>query len=247
MALDLQALLGDARKALFFRDYEQALGLLNRAGKKAIDGGAGDEIVAPILRAIGDARCGLEDWDGAEAHYREAFERMEAMDQGESNDAAGLLCNLGYLLDQQERYDESDEAYQRALVVRTRALGKDHPELVPILNNMAYRWMNLGDLPRASGLLERALAIMEATVEPEHLALAEPLNNLGEIYRRQGRTSQAVQVLSRALSIMEAKVPEQDHPDLLVFLRNTAKALRDDGREDQARALEARAEVIAPG
>ena len=247
MAIDLEALLSDARKAIFFRDFEQALGLLNRAGAMAIEGDAGDEIVAPILRAIGDARCGLNDWEGGETYYREALARMEALGVGESSEAAGLLCNLGYLLDKQERYEESEEAYHRALVTRTRALGKDHPDLVPILNNMAYRFMNLGDLQRAQGLLERALVIVEAVVEPDHLALAEPLNNLGELYRRQGNTAGAVPLLQRALSIMEAKVPEEDHPDLLVFLRNTAAALRDDGRDEEARALDERAERISGG
>lgn len=244
MALNLESLLGDARKALFFRDFEQALGLLNRAGRMAIEEEAPDEVMAPILRAIADARCGLQDWQGAEPYYREALARMEATGHGESSDAAGLLCNLGYLLDQQERFEESDEVYQRALVTRTRQLGKDHPDLVPILNNMAYRCMHLGDLPRAQGLLERALALVESAVEPGHLALAEPLNNLGEVYRRQGKTGESVAAHQRALAIMEAKVPYEDHPDLVVFLRNTAAALREDGQQEQAASLDERASRI---
>lgn len=244
MSIDLEALLSDAKKALFFRDFEQALGLLNRAGQMAVRDDAGDDVVAPILRAIADARCGLGDWEGAEPYYREALARLEALGLEESSEAAGLLCNLGYLLDHQERYEESDEAYQRALVMRTRKLGRDHPELVPILNNMAYRCMNLEDLPRAEGLLERALFIMEASVEPDHLALAEPLNNLGELHRRQGKSEKAVQLQKRALSLMEAKVPHEDHPDLLVFLRNTAAALRANGQKHEAEALEERAQRI---
>lgn len=245
MAIDLEALVSDARKALFFRDFEQALRALNRAAAMAVENGAGDEVLAPILRAIGDARCGLEDWQGAEAYYRESLARMEATGTDASNDAAGLLCNLGYALDRQERFDDSDDVYQRAIVMRTRAVGRDHPELVPILNNMAYRLMNLGDYTRARAMLDRALAIVEAHVPERHVALAEPLNNLGELARRSGDIESAIALTKRALAIMEENVPYDDHPDLAAFLFNAAAALRDGGREQESRELERRAKAIA--
>lgn len=247
MSTDLDSVLDLARRALIRRDFRQALTLLNRAGAIAIENNAEDDVIAHILRAIGDARCGLEDWEGGEAHYHEALARMETLGLMDSSDAAGLLCNLGYLLDKQERFDESDAVYHRALAIRSRLLGKDHPDMVPILNNMAYRFMNLGDLGRAQALLERALAIVEAHVEADSLALVEPLNNLGELYRRLGRSKKAVEMTSRALSILEPKLPFEDHPDLLVLLRNAASALRDDGREVEAKPLEDRANRIANG
>jgi tetratricopeptide (TPR) repeat protein len=247
MFTKMDSVLEDARRALIRRDFQQALTLLNRAGAIAIENKAEDDVIALILRAIGDARCGMEDWEGAEAHYREALARMETLGLMESSEAAGLLCNLGYLLDKQERFDESDALYHRALAVRSRLLGKDHPDMVPILNNMAYRFMNLGDLARAQALLERALAIVEAHVESDSLALVEPLNNLGELYRRLGMSNKAVQMTSRALRVLEPKLPFDDHPDLLVFLRNAASALRDDGREAEAKPLEERANRIANG
>ncbi len=247
MLQDLDSVLEHARRALIRRDFRKALTLLNRAGAIAIEHKAGDDVIAHILRAIGDARCGLEDWDGAEAHYREALARMETLGLMESSEAAGLLCNLGYLLDKQERFDESDAVYHRALATRSRLLGKDHPDMVPILNNMGYRFMSLGDLERAQALLERALPIVEAHVESDSLALVEPLNNLGELYRRLGLSQRAVEMTSRALRILEPKLPYEDHPDLVVFLRNAASALRDDGREAEATPLEDRADRIASG
>ncbi len=247
MKVELEKLIVGARKAFSQRDFHQALVLLNRAGALAIEDGMGDDVLVPILRGIGDARCGLEDWSGAEAHYREAFERMEQLGLADSAEAAGLLCNLGYLLDKQQRFDDSEQAYHRALAVGTREKGPDHPDLIPILNNMAYRFLSMEDLGRAQALLERSLAIVQAHVDPDHLALVEPLNNLGELYRRQGRAWQASELLLRALRILEAKVPDESHQDLIVLLRNAAAALRDAGNAEEAEVLIQRAERIEGG
>jgi Flp pilus assembly protein TadD len=244
MKVELEKLIAGARKAFAQRDFTQALVLLNRAGALAIEDGAGDDVLVPILRGIGDARCGIEDWSGAEAHYREALDRMDRLGLADGAEAAGLLCNLGYLLDKQERFDESEQAYHRALAAGSREKGPDHPDLIPILNNMAYRFMATEDLGRAQALLERSLAIVQAQVDSDHLALVEPLNNLGELYRRQGRSWEASELLLRALRILEAKVPDESRQDLIVLLRNAAAALRDAGNVEEAEVLMQRAERI---
>jgi tetratricopeptide (TPR) repeat protein len=244
MKVELESLIHGARKAFAQRDFTQALVLLNRAGALAIENGMEDDVLVPLLRGIGDARCGLEDWTGAEAYYREALERMDRLGLADSLKAAGLLCNLGHLLDKQERFDESEPVYHRALAAGSRESGTDHPDLVPILNNMAYRSMATEDLGRAQALLEKSLAIVEAHVDPDHLALVEPLNNLGELYRRQGRAWEASELLLRALRILEAKVPDESHQDLVVLLRNAAAALRDAGEVEAAGVLVQRAKRI---
>ena len=244
MSLTLEALVSDARKALFFRDFEQALTLLNRACEMAVREARGDDVIAPLLRAIADARCGLNDLDGAETYYREALGRMEQSGAGEGEAASGLLSNLGYVLDKLERFEESEEVHKRALVLRTRLLGKDHPGLVPSLNNLAYGYMKRGDHARADALLERALTLMQAAVGEDHLALAEPLNNLGELRRRAGDLQRAAPHLQRALAIMQANVPYENHPDLLPFLENNAALARAQGRDADALELERRIEVI---
>lgn len=243
MKAELESLILGARSAFAQRNFTQALVLLSRAGALAIEEDMGDEVLVPVLRGIGDARCGLEDWSGAEAHYREALERMDRLGLADSVEAAGLLCNLGYLLDKQERFDESEQVYRRALAAGSRE-PTDHPDLVPILNNMAYRLMAVGDLGRAQALLEKSLAIVEAHVEPDHLALVEPLNNLGELYRRQGRAWEASELLLRALRILEAKVPDEYRQDLVLLLRNASAALRDAGEAEAAGALLQRAGAI---
>ncbi|HOT10848.1 MAG TPA: tetratricopeptide repeat protein, partial [Polyangiaceae bacterium] len=237
MTAPLQEWIQDARRAFARRDYHQALMLLNRAAAVVIEEELGEEYLVPILRAVGDARCGLGDWQGAQDHYREALERMEPLGLAESADAAGLLCNLGYCLDQQQRFEDSEPLYVRALKLYVRNFGNDHPILVSVLTNMAFRLTMLDDLAGARGLFERALDIMLRYVDAHHLALVEPLNNLGEVVRRQGDAELAAELLLRAVGILEQKVPDDGHEDLDVLLRNAARALGDAGRQEEAMAL----------
>lgn len=58
--------------------------------------------------------------------------------------------------------------YERALAVRERVLGPDHPDTATSLNNMAILCYYEGNLPAAADLMRRALAIWEKVLGPGH-------------------------------------------------------------------------------
>jgi hypothetical protein len=61
--------------------------------------------------------------------------------------------------------------YRRALDIKTRLLGPDHPDLVPTLNNLAVLCALDGRLDEAAGRYRRSIALLERTVEPTHPTL----------------------------------------------------------------------------
>ena len=57
---------------------------------------------------------------------------------------------------------------ERALAIKERAYGSDHPEVALALANLGLAYGNLGDQAKARDMLERALAIFESAYGPDH-------------------------------------------------------------------------------
>src|SRR5439155_1361242 len=75
---------------------------------------------------------------------------------------------------------------QRALTIRERAFGPDHPDVARSLNNLANVLGSTGDYAGARRLQERALAILEKALGPDHPDVAKSLNNLGRLLLATG-------------------------------------------------------------
>lgn len=236
----LELLVQSARRALFFREFDRARSLLAQALPYAEQQG----VETFVYRALGDAFCGNGDFGEAVAHYRRAVATRPAELDNNTDDHATLLSNLGYALDQEQRFDESEELHTQALAITTRVHGKGHPSLIQPLTNLAFGFLHRGDRERAEAYLGEAVRIAEAAFGADHPAVAQPLNNLGELHRREGELHKAAPLLQRALAIMESAVPEPDHPDLVAFLENNAALLRQQGQGAQADELSSRVERI---
>ncbi|WP_322512085.1 tetratricopeptide repeat protein, partial [Chloroflexus sp.] len=78
------------------------------------------------------------------------------------------LNNLAGLLYQQGDDAAARPLYERALAIRERALGPEHPDTATSLNNLAGLLYQQGDDAAARPLSERALAILEQRLGSEH-------------------------------------------------------------------------------
>ena len=57
-------------------------------------------------------------------------------------------------------YAKAEPLYQRALKIREKALGPEHPETAASLNNLAQLYREMGDYAKAEPLYQRALKIL---------------------------------------------------------------------------------------
>ena len=133
--------------------------------------------------------------------------------------------------------------YERALAIREKTLGPEHPDTATSLNNLAGLLSDQGDLAAARPLYERALAIREKVLGPEHPDTATSLNNLAGLLSDQGDLAGARPLFERALAIRE-KALGPEHPDTATSLNNLADLLRDQGDFAGARPLYERALAI---
>jgi tetratricopeptide (TPR) repeat protein len=158
-------------------------------------------------------------------------------------EAARLLNHAGFYLYERGRYTDAKPLYDRALAIREKALGPEHPDVATSLNNLAALYDNQGQYGKAEPLYQRALAIREKALGPEHPDVANSLNNLAMLYGNQGQYGKAEPLYQRALAIRE-KALGPEHPDVATYLENYALCLRATNRSQEAELLESRAKAI---
>ncbi len=140
-------------------------------------------------------------------------------------------------------YVEARPLHERALAIREKVLGAEHPDTAESLNNLAHLLHDQGDLAGARPLFERALAIREKVLGAEHPDTAESLNNLAHLLQAQGDLAGARPLYERALAIYE-KMLGAEHPNTATSLSNLAELLRAQGDLAGARPLNERALAI---
>ncbi len=148
------------------------------------------------------------------------------------------------------QYDEAIPLAQRALAIREKALGPDHPDVAASLDALAELYLDKQAYARAEPLYERALVIREKVLGPDHPEVAESLNGLALVLTGKGDRARAEPLCKRALAIRE-KALGPDHPHVAVSLNNLAELYRNKGDDARAeplcqRALAIREKALGP-
>jgi tetratricopeptide (TPR) repeat protein len=65
-------------------------------------------------------------------------------------------------------YAESEPLHMRALAIREKALGPDHPDVAYCLNGLALTFRDQGRYQEAEGLLSQALSTRERALGSDH-------------------------------------------------------------------------------
>jgi CHAT domain-containing protein/tetratricopeptide (TPR) repeat protein len=138
------------------------------------------------------------------------------------------------------KYPEATEIAKRALKIREKALGPEHPDTGTIINNLALLYETQGDYAAAEPLYQRALVISEKTQGPDHPETATSLNNLAVLYNTQANYDAAEPLFLRALKIQE-KALGPDDSETATTVNNLAQLYQAQGRYADAEPLFQRA------
>ena len=154
-----------------------------------------------------------------------------------------LLCLGAYRYSQLGASDEARLLTERALAIREKVLGPEHPDTAVSLSNLALILEEQGDHARSRALKERVVAVREKVLGPEHPDMALSLNNLATLLQQQGDLAGARQHFERALVIWE-NVLGSEHPNTATCLNNLAVVLEEQGDLARSRPLKERALAI---
>src|SRR5256884_4355723 len=96
-----------------------------------------------------------------------------------------------------KNYTEAESNFQRALEIREKTFGPEHPEVADVLINIALLRREEGRFSEAEAFFDRALAIREKVLGPEHAKVADVLNDLAVVDGSQGKHKEAAMYYRR--------------------------------------------------
>jgi CHAT domain-containing protein/tetratricopeptide (TPR) repeat protein len=108
---------------------------------------------------------------------------------------------------------------ERAVAIKERILGPNHPELATSLMNLAVERALSGTPAAARPILERAIAIREAALGPVHPLVASSLESLAGLLMALQDDDEAKRVIDRVLRIRETTYGE-NHPETVRTIFN---------------------------
>jgi tetratricopeptide (TPR) repeat protein len=119
---------------------------------------------------------------------------------------AWLLNDLGCVYDLKGNKEAAERAQQDALVLKSKALGENHPDLGVSEANLAMSLQGLGRSAEALLHVDRSIAVIESGLGVGHPDVAISLNNKGEILNALGRYDDARQAYEQAASIWQREL-----------------------------------------
>lgn len=208
--------------------------------------GPDDNTVGKIARILAELHYCLYEYDQARPLLERAL-RVEGKPTGPNDidlEMAKDLVESGRSLEIKSppQFAKATPLFKRALAIREK-LGRDYPDVVDSLSNLAENYVYQDKFADAEPLFERILAISEKTNTRDDTRLIIPLNNMGLMYLKQKRYADAEHSLNRALSIAEKKL-KPDHSILPEILGNLARLYKESGRQAEAAAMTNREEAV---
>jgi tetratricopeptide (TPR) repeat protein/transcriptional regulator with XRE-family HTH domain len=139
-----------------------------------------------------------------------------------------VLTRIGAYLFARGEYRSARRLFERALAIRERALGGDHPDTAQSLDDVGMTLYMLHEPAAARRLVERALAIRERVLGADDPLTAICVRNLALLLHEQGELAAARSLFERALATDE-RVEGPDHRSTIESCIGLALLLRDQG------------------
>jgi len=191
-----------------------------------------DETSAIVYNVLGDEFRRDHDAYGAHDYYLksvELFEKLgtESLEMADLYEKLALSCYCTML------FDESEDYYKKALQMKEKLLGENHPDLAQVYNNFGNMFSYNHNMSTEYHL--KALSIRQRVFGENHLITAESYYNLGTAYAKKKDYSKGLNLLNKALAVRIAEQGEQ-HYDVAMVYGHIGGVYYE--QEDYAKALE---------
>jgi tetratricopeptide (TPR) repeat protein len=191
------------------------------------------------LRWVDDAFVGdpqdVRSWPTLDPLAPHAGAVVAFADQAEITDPTTRLMNqLAGLYHFRALSSLAEPLLRRALAIKEKSFGAEHPEVATGLNNLAQLLESTNRLAEAEPLMRRALAIDEKSLGAEHPDVARDLNNLARLLQATNRLAEAEPLMRRAWEITvncQARTGFE-YPSLSVQRENYRLLLMEMGRSE---------------
>ncbi|MGI6249975.1 MAG: tetratricopeptide repeat protein [Anaerolineaceae bacterium] len=180
-------------------------------------------------------RYDMKTWEncaGLMPHVQSVLTHGEDLET-ETEEIARLYAHGAGWLKQTALFEKALEWAKKALAIREKVLGPDHPGTASSYNNIASVYSNQGKYEEALEGFEKALAIREKVLGPDHPGTASSYSNIASVYSNQGKYEEALEGFEKALAICE-KVLGPDHPGTASSYNDIASVYSNQGKYEEA-------------
>jgi tetratricopeptide (TPR) repeat protein len=135
----------------------------------------------------------VETWPTCQLYLSHALVCADHIAQWElaTTEAASLLFQAGYYLDDRGHYEQAEPLLQQALTTYERVLGPEHPDTLSTVNNLAILYRRQGKYEQAEPLYQRALTTKERVLGPEHPDTVRTRENYTNFLQEMKKRAQA--------------------------------------------------------
>lgn len=140
---------------------------------------------------------------------------------------------LGWLLREEQRFDEAELLLGQALETRRRLLGDDHFSIAETQDQLAELLSRKGDLDGASSLYEAAYRTKQKVLSPTHPEIVFSLFDIGDLHYYRSDLEQAELSLKEGIALGES-IWSPDHVGLLRGIELLGLVYLDEGRYPEA-------------
>jgi eukaryotic-like serine/threonine-protein kinase len=140
-------------------------------------------------------------------------------------------------------FPEAERHLIRAVDLRRRVLGEEHPDTLSGDNNLGQLYREQGKYAEAEKVLTKVMETRQRVLGDEHEQTLITMANVGLVLHEQGKYDRAEPILTRVLET-EKRVRGEEDPETLVSMLNLAKLYGDLGKLAQAEALLTRASEV---
>ena len=118
-------------------------------------------------------------------------------------------------------YPAAQPHLERALELRRRVLGDEHPDTLASTNNLAELYRDQGKYAKAEQLYAQALEVLPRVLGEQHPHTLKTMNNLALLHYARGQLAQAESLHAKTLELRQVSLGE-DHLDTLASMNNLA-------------------------
>jgi tetratricopeptide (TPR) repeat protein len=147
-----------------------------------------------------------------------------------------LISRVSWCLYHEGRYKESESWCLQVMEIRKIVPGKEHPDTLTSIANLASTYANQGRWKEAEELEVQVMEIRKIVLGEEHPDTLKSIANLASTYTNQGRWKEAEELQAKGLELC-SRVLGKEHPDTLASMANLAAMYRNQGQWKEAEEL----------
>ncbi|KAF9770791.1 hypothetical protein IL306_011602, partial [Fusarium sp. DS 682] len=168
-------------------------------------------------------------------HAREIMGHA-AGDEEDMLNQAEIALRAGRVLLFRGEYNTAEEVVRMSVEAREKVLGKEHPDTLSSMNNLALALQGQGKYEEAEKMHRQTLEVSNKILGKEHPDTLTSMNNLALALQGQGKYKEAKEIHQQTLELKE-KVFGKEHRDTLASMNNLANVLDSIGQFEEAEKM----------